>query len=151
MQDVTQPQADAIPTGGNQSCIVSEAANHVLEESDFSAAWYVDTNLTRHRISTPAMYNCLVRVRQIPVRRIDVTTEQLERFHAVSGAECNALLVQVGVSTWYINGTNERYFVPDHVFDCIADRGVPVKRDPDLTLIGLFPDRGHTAYCGIMP
>ena len=45
MQDVTQAQADAIPTGGNQSCTVTEVNDRVIKVG--TTSWYVDTDGTQ--------------------------------------------------------------------------------------------------------
>ena len=138
VQNVTQSQADAMPTGGNQGCSVSEAANRVLRQSN-GTAWYVDGNLTRHHIVTGGAFNCLVSVRQIPVLN-GLTQEQMEAFPLGGPAGCSALLVGPdGRTSYYINGTDERYWVPNgNIFNCLAGRGVPIMRYTNWNTINLF-------------
>ena len=57
MQDVTQAQADVIPTGSNQSCTVTEVNDRVIKVG--STLWYVDTGGIKHPIADVETYRRL--------------------------------------------------------------------------------------------
>ena len=56
-----QGHVDTFATGGNQSCAVTEAINHIVREGATGKAYFVDGNIVRHWIQDGATYNCLVK------------------------------------------------------------------------------------------
>lgn len=59
--DLEQGYIDALPSGGDASCVVSEAFNTVLRETTTGSAYFVDAGGTRHWIQDGATYNCLIK------------------------------------------------------------------------------------------
>ena len=129
--------------------LVDEAANTVIRRTDTGQSWFVDGNLIRHHLPTGGMFNCLVHV--YGHRLIDgVSPGQVDAIESGGDATCSALLEGPnGEASYYITGTDERYWVPDGgVFVCLHDqRHVRVFSYSNWDTINLFEDRSSWASC----
>ncbi len=137
--EVSTQQAATLTEGSIAMCR-PDAANRVIRRSD-GAAFFVDSNLVRHAIPTGGMYNCLVHVRGIPL--IDnVTQEHVDALASGDAATCTALLVGPDDTSFFLDGSDNRLWVPDGgIFNCLDARaGVDIYRYQDWNTITLFID-----------
>ena len=110
VMNVTQAQADAIPTGFNQSCTPTDAANRVIRKSD-GTAYDVDSSLVRHWIPNGGTDNCVTRVRGIPVIN-NVTQGHVDALAAGSDYRCRAIL-HMADDSFYVDSSGYRFLIPN--------------------------------------
>jgi hypothetical protein len=61
-ENLSQGQVDSFPTGGNQTCVVTQAYDTIVRVGATGKAYYVDPgDGLRHSIQDGATYNCLVK------------------------------------------------------------------------------------------
>jgi hypothetical protein len=139
VSDVSPEQAAALQEADAASCRVDEAANRVLRQSD-GTSWFVDGGLVRHHIPNGGTYNCLVAVHGTPL--IDaLTTSHIDALPSGDNATCSALLVGPDGTSFLLDSTDNRYWVPDGgIFQCLEQRGTRVFRYDAWDTINLFVD-----------
>ena len=114
VQDVTQAQADAIPTGNNQSCTVTEVNDRVIKVG--TTSWYVDTGGTKDPIPNGETYLCLTAWRGKSVQ--DVTQAQADAIPTGSNQSCtvtevNDRVIKVGTTSWYVDTGGIKHPIAD--------------------------------------
>lgn len=146
--EVTPEQTVTLAEGDPAACR-PDAANRVIRQAN-RTAYFVDGDLVRHPIPTGGAYNCLVHVRGVPV--IDnVTQEHVDALASGPPAGCVALVVGPDETAFFLDGSDNRLWVPDGaIFTCLDARpGVDVFRYSDWNTINLFVDDPNKhASCG---
>jgi hypothetical protein len=143
---VTDDQVNALTRGADQTCRADEAVDKVIRKSD-GTAYYVDGNTVAHWIPNGGTYNCLVAVYGKAVIN-NVTNDQVNALTQGNNQGCRALLVGPDNTSFYVDSSDERKWVPDGgTFVCIQNRGVPVYRYSNWNTINLFVDRHNWASC----
>lgn len=148
IDDVSRGQVETFRSGGQQSCRASEAFGKVIRRSD-GTSWYVDNNGTRHHIPNGGAYNCLVHLRGKAVIN-NVSRGQVQAFARGSDQVCRAILEGPDGTSFYVDRTGERHWIPDGgTYECIRDRwNTKVHKFSNWNTINKFDeDKDNWAAC----
>uniref|UniRef100_UPI0013005D7D hypothetical protein n=1 Tax=Euzebya rosea TaxID=2052804 RepID=UPI0013005D7D len=129
------------------TCTVTEARDHIIRRPD-GTSYYVDGSSVRHWIPNGGTYNCLSLLRGRPLIN-NVTQDQVDAIPEGGHQVCLALLVGPDQTSFYVDQTGERHWVPDgDTFVCLERRGVPVYRYNNWDTINRFDEhRDSWASC----
>jgi hypothetical protein len=144
VMNVTEAQADAIPTGSTQSCTVTEVNNRVISVG--GTTWYVDTSGVKHWIPDGGTYLCRTTWGGIPV--VAVTQLQADAIPGGANDVCrvtqaaNRLVRRTDGTVYYVDSSLVKHWVPNGgTYTCARSvRGIPLIDNVSVSHTDAFPE-----------